>query len=220
MDNPFLGQIEVNMKKAVKIVKSILNVFCWIIVLVMVFAMLTSIVTQMTGGTPEFFGYSIYRVSSGSMEPELKIGDVILDETVKNPKELEVGDIVTYIGTGELEGKMVTHEVIEAPYTEDGVLMLQTQGTANPIPDAPIEAARVKGLFVCELPVLTFIYGIFFSKWGFLAIIALVAFIFIDEIITIIKTLTGHGETEKKAESIDEIISRIKSDEADGERKE
>ena len=87
--------------------------------------MLTVIVfmgSKVNGKTPSLFGYSVLRVSTGSMQPELMIGDVILGKSVDNPTALKVGDIITYRGSGQTEGLLVTHKVVVAPYkTADGV---------------------------------------------------------------------------------------------------
>lgn len=203
------------MQKVLKTVKKIMNVICWIMIIALVAVMSVSFITQITGNTPSLFGYSLYRVSSGSMQPELMVGDIILDKVVENPEALKEGDIITYEGNGVLDGQMVTHKVIKAPYTEDGKQYIQTQGVANPIPDDPIELDRVRGIMLCEIPILTMFFILFLSPWGFLIVIGLILFIFVDELITVIKILTGNDKSAKEAEDINDIIGRIQSDSAD-----
>ena len=53
------------------------------------------------------------------------------------------------------------------------------------------------------------------SPWGFLIVIGLILFIFVDELITVIKILTGNDKSAKEAEDINDIIGRIQSDSAD-----
>ncbi len=203
------------MKSTLRVIKSITNVICWILIIFFVSVVIFAFVTRVSGESPVIGGYSIYRVSSGSMEPQLSVGDIILDKEVENPKTLEVGDIITFDGSGVTEGYKITHKIIKAPYeNEDGEWVLQTQGIANDLPDGEISLDRVRGIYVRTIPFLSVIYDVFLSIWGLLIIIALFVIIFIDEVINIVKILTGKEKTPKDAEDINDIISLI--NESDG----
>lgn len=208
------------MKSKVKsIFKIIRSVICWLCIAVLVIAVVVMLTAKIKGTQPSLFGYSVYRVSSGSMEPELSVGDIILAKAVGDPMTLKVGDVVTYKGSGELSGKLITHKIIVAPQEEDGEIMLQTKGIANEIADSPINADRVVSVMICEIEFLEYFYNYFFSPWGLLTIIALIIIVFIDELIVLVKTVTGN-EKKPEQKSIDEIISRIKTEESpeqDGE---
>lgn len=121
--------------------------------------MLTVIVfmgSKVNGKTPSLFGYSVLRVSTGSMQPELMIGDVILGKSVDNPTALKVGDIITYRGSGQTEGLLVTHKVVVAPYkTADGTYKLQTKGIANDAPDLKFQPMMCFILWCVSLDSLT-----------------------------------------------------------------
>jgi len=200
------------MKKAVKIGKKIFDILCWIIIAVLVITVVMSVISRFKGTNPTVFGYSVYRVSSGSMSPELEVGDVILSKAVDDPMDIKVGDIVTYKGSGELTGMLITHKVIVAPEEVEGEIMLQTKGVANEIADTPINADRLVSVFICRVEILEAFYNFFFSPWGLLIIIALIILIFIDEVIAIIKSITGNtSKAEKK--DINDIINRIKIEE-------
>lgn len=200
------------MKKGLTVLKKIMNIICWLLVIFLVAVVIFSFVSRITNSSPTFLGYSFYRVSSASMEPELMVGDVILDKSVENPKELKVGDVITFDGNNDTGGVPITHKIIKAPYKDiDGVWRLQTKGVANDTPDEEITLDNVKSIMVCKVPFLTQVYKIFLSPWGLLIFIALLIFIFIDEIITIIKIVTGNYDTEDK-EDIGEIIDRLKKE--------
>lgn len=200
------------MKKAIKNIKKVLNIFCWILIAVLVLMVTITMIAKVNGETPSIFGYSIYRVSSGSMEPELMVGDVILSHRLENPKDLKEGDVVTFNGANEYEGRVVTHEIIKEPYEENGIFMVQTKGVANPTPDTPITTDSIKGVMVRKVPVLDTIYNIFFSRWGLLILIVLLLFIFVDEIIVIVRILLGHDKTADDGEDINEIIERLQKE--------
>ena len=197
-------------KKTFRIIRSVV---CWVCITLLVVAIVTVVLAKINGTNPSILGYSIYRVSSGSMSPELEVGDVILGKAVDDPMNIKVGDVVTYEGRGELSGMLITHKVIVAPYEEEGVLKLQTQGVANEIPDNPINVDRVVSVVVKEVAFLTVFYNFFFSPWGLLAIVALIILVFIDEVIAIIRSTIGL-ELPKKKEKVDinDIIDRIKTD--------
>lgn len=205
--------MKLKLKKVFRIFRTVL---CWLCIALLLIVVISLVTAKIQGSYPSVFGYSIYRVSSGSMSPELEVGDVILGKSVSDPMDIKVGDVVTYKGSGELSGMLITHKVIVAPEEVDGVLTLQTKGIANEIPDSPISAERVVSVVVCEVEFLAAFYNFFFSPWGLLTVIALIILVFIDEVIAIIRNLTGNDiKTEKK--DINEIIGRIKSEEVDND---
>lgn len=202
------------MRKALKIGKKIFDILSWILIAVLVLTVIFTVVSRINNSTPSLFGYSIYRVSSGSMSPELEVGDVILGKAVDDPMEITVGDIVTYEGRGELSGMLITHKVIVAPHEEEGIIKLQTKGVANEIPDSPINVDRVVSVVITKVEFLTAFYDFFFSPWGLLTAIALIILVFIDELIIMVKTIAGFDKTQKP-KSIDEIIDRMQNENAE-----
>ncbi len=202
------------MKKALKVFKKIFDILCWIVIAVLVVSVAMSVISRFKGTNPSIFGYSVYRVSSGSMEPELEIGDVILGKAVKDPMDIKVGDVVTYKGSGELSGKLITHKVIVAPEEVEGIIILQTKGVANEVADAPINADRIVSVVVCEIEFLAAFYNFFFSPWGLLTIIGLIIIVFIDEVVSIIKNVSGN-DVKREKKDINDIIGRIKSENED-----
>ena len=197
--------------KILRTINLIKNIICWSLVVVLALSLVMFFVSRVQGAPPTVFGYSFFRVSSGSMEPELSVGDIILDRTVDDPKSIQIGDTVTF-KSHELGDIMVTHKVIVAPYEKNGRLMLQTQGIANELPDKPITADSVKGIMITKIPFLKEVYNVFLSPWGLLVLIALIILIFIDEIITIVKILTHNEKSVKDGESINDIIDRLQAE--------
>lgn len=109
-----------NMKK----VKFVGNVLLVTAVLAFCFIAVVSFFSAPEG--KGLFGLKGYVVISGSMEPSISPGDFIL--TRSGPfEEIEVGDIITFVGDKDI----VTHRV-EA-ITSEG---LTTKGDANDKPDA------------------------------------------------------------------------------------
>ena len=199
-------------KKALNIARVVKNVVCWTMIAVLSFAVITFLLSRVSGGTPSLFGYSIQRVSSGSMEPELAVGEVILSKAVDDARTLAAGEIITFNGQTQFGQPHITHRIIVPPYEENGVIYLQTKGDANETADAPITPDMVEFRFVCKLPFLAALYSLFLSPWGLILFIALLLVIFFDELLNIVHLVSG-DYSEEEEESITEIIERLQREE-------
>lgn len=88
-------------------------------------AMAVLILLCMLVSVPRLWGYGIYTVTSGSMEPQIHTGDVIYVKKTSF-QELEKGDVITFSLN---EGKTtVTHRIQEVDQKNR---LLQTKGDAN-----------------------------------------------------------------------------------------
>lgn len=72
------------------------------------------------------FGWSADVVYSGSMEPELKVGSVVITRPVK-PEEIKPGDVVTFYSP--LNGQLTSHRVVAVEQGSE--LRIVTKGDAN-----------------------------------------------------------------------------------------
>lgn len=100
---------------------------------------------------PRLLGCQTMAVLSGSMEPEISVGSIVITKEAE-PSLIEVGDIITYRLSGNT---MVTHRVIEND-TVSGQLILQ--GDANDTPDAsPVAYSNVVGKVALHLPLLGYL---------------------------------------------------------------
>ena len=199
--------------KAVRVLLAIKNIICWVLIVCLALLLVMMLYTRIKGEVPSVFGYSILRVSSGSMEPELMVGDVILDKNIDDVQSIRIDDIVTYKGSGETDGLLITHKVIKAPYkADDGTYYLQTKGIANEIPDNEISVDRVVSVMVCKIPQLDALYNLFLSPCGLVIFIALIILIFFDELVAFIRALTGNTKSAKDADDINEIIERLSAE--------
>ena len=207
------------LKKALNAARIIKNVICWILVAVLTLAIITFMVTKFAGNTPTVFGYSLHRVSSGSMEPELSVSDVIVCKQVKEPSEIGVGDIITFSGDSRFDNQKVTHRVLVAPYDNGkGKMVLVTKGDANEVDDGEIDFSDVESKYLVKINFLSDVYNFFFSTWGLLIFIFLLLLIFFDEIVNIIR-LSVSGTEENEAESFREIVERVKREQLEEAKK-
>lgn len=99
-----------------------------------------------------FFGFELYTVLSGSMEPNYHIGSLVYVKEV-DQKELKKGDVITFYLT---ENTIVTHriiEVIEDEKTKE--INYRTKGDANEIADGKLTPNNnVIGEVIFSIPLL------------------------------------------------------------------
>lgn len=118
---------------------------------------------------PFIFGYGVFYVLTGSMEPEIHVGDVIVDKQVDSIADLKEGDIITYRGKeGEFKGKTVTHKIMRI---EGDTIVTKGVSTMSIKEDPAITFDDVIGKYVKTSAFLTFIYKVFTNKIGFFVII-------------------------------------------------
>ncbi|MDD6094585.1 MAG: signal peptidase I [Clostridia bacterium] len=84
-----------------------------------------------TKGYFSFFGRSMFRVVTGSMEPTLPVGSILMCKA-ENIEDIEVDDIVCFKSreSGML-GRVITHRVLNVLENSDGTVLLETKGDAN-----------------------------------------------------------------------------------------
>lgn len=113
------------------------------------------------------FGLKPAVVVSGSMEPTLPIGSLILTKATA-ASQIEVGDIVT---VPRDDGTLVTHRVVDIDHPDDGPSALTLRGDANESNDAAPYPVTEAGTHVLTIPVLGHIAMAVRTPIGLLAII-------------------------------------------------
>ena len=86
------------------------------------------------GEAPNLGGYTVFRITTGSMRPSYDTDTLILVKKT-DPSQIQVGDVISfYSADPALDGAVNTHRVIAIE--EDGTeWKYTTQGDANNIPD-------------------------------------------------------------------------------------
>ncbi len=81
-------------------------------------------------------GFSVFRVVTGSMEPTIAKGAMIISKK-QNISTIKTNDIICFRTNDKTLGHAtITHRVINVFTNPDGSVMLQTKGDANPTADA------------------------------------------------------------------------------------
>lgn len=189
-----------NKRKKVSKVGSIITTVLLILVIVLLVLMF---VARASGHTISVFGFRFYRVSSGSMEPTLMTGDVILVQNV-SMDNVHKGDIISYKAEkGEMAGNVITHRVIEEPETKNGICCLRTKGDDAAIPDPEITSDQIIGKYVTTLPLIGKLYSFFLKPAGLITMIIVIVLLFSFEMISLI---VSYKSLDKKVDDYTESL--------------
>jgi signal peptidase len=125
-------------------------------------------------------------VLSGSMEPAMSPGDVVVDGV--GPANVEEGDVITFV-TSESEPP-TTHRVIDVVETNDGGRAFRTKGDANEDPDQElVEPQQVIGGVAFVIPYVGHVVGFVNTPVGFaLLVLAPLGLLALSEFYAIVST--------------------------------
>lgn len=127
-----MNKLRLNTKSVRKTVSVLVTVLL-ICTLLLCFSVVLQVLNR---GYASIGGYSFFRVVTGSMEPEIPIGALIVSKEV-DIDTLEIGDIVCFRSEiYEIYGQSITHRVIDISKDADGVTKLQTKGDFNSAADS------------------------------------------------------------------------------------
>ena len=139
----------------------------WYVFLGFMFLVLVSIfVSRMQGDVPRVFGFSIMKISSGSMEDTIPTGAHILIKKTA-PEDIKKGDIICFYSEDpKIYGYPNTHRVIEDPIKTDSGYEYVTQGDFNPLKDeVTAKGDKLIGRYIMQLTFLTAITDFFTTKF-------------------------------------------------------
>ena len=143
---------------------------------------------------PMPFGIGSAVVLSGSMEPEISVGDLLI---ISESKNYEIDDVVVY-----QDGKMaVTHRIVSISGNE-----VITRGDANNTEDEPITLEQIKGEVVLAIPYVGFVVNAIKTPIGTICILALAIFML---------ECSFSAEKQQKEKELDAIraeIEKLKQD--------
>ena len=155
--------------------------------------------------------FSLYTIVSPSMEPNIKVYDVILNTRIDDPANIKVGDVITFISTSTISnGMTVTHRVTRIVNGPEG-LEFATKGDNNTIEDTDTAKAKnLLGKVVLKIPQLGRLQFFLSTKGGWLLVILFPALlIIVNDIFKIFKLNKAKknlNEAEKSSEDKEEKI--------------
>lgn len=172
------------MNETLKTTLKIINYMIVSIVLILAFLMVGI----------KIFGFKIYAVLSGSMEPNYHVGSLVYIKETEQ-KELKKGDTITFYLS---ENTIATHRIKEV-VKEDNKIYYRTKGDANEIDDAKLTPyENVIGKVIFSIPLLGYISTFIQRPPGSYAAIGIGIVLIIIEFV--IDSLTENKKETKKTE--------------------
>ena len=126
------------LKKIFKIIVDVLTLTVFVVLVLIIYSKIKMIVTK--NDYFDMFGYSIFTVATGSMEPAISQNDIII---IKDKDDYFIDEIVTF----KSDNAYITHRIIE----KRGDTYI-TKGDANNTKDVEIDKDVIIGKVVKVLP--------------------------------------------------------------------
>ncbi|MDO5557364.1 MAG: signal peptidase I [Clostridia bacterium] len=155
---------------------------------------------------PDFLGYKPFIVLSGSMEPTIKVGDVVVVKKYDDYSNLKQGDVVAF----KEEKSVVTHRIV-AINDEDGQRHYTTKGDSNNIDDNfSVTPDKIEGKYVLRIGKLGNLAMYIQTPVGGALFISIPFIIFI--LYDIVKKTRSRNEQMEKEAELRKEIEKLKEE--------
>lgn len=145
------------------------SIVTMLLILIFLFAVvvIVSVMRTPEGEPPMIMGRTMLQVSSPSMEPELKIGTVVMVKKA-GTSEVKEGDIISfYTKDPDIYNSVVTHRVIEVQQRDSGTVLI-TKGDANVSRDIyPVKNNQMIGIVTGSSDIIGSFVMLLSYKWVF-----------------------------------------------------
>lgn len=162
--------------KPLRFITSVISyaIFIWLLLVgLMLLAYVADIKIRAAKGDTSPPVYNAYVVLTGSMVPEIMPKDVVVTKK-REAKDLEVGDIITFLSSDpRLSNIIVTHR-IKAKYYDatTNKYTFQTKGDANNTADFTLaEDTNIIGEVIFKIPKIWYIQSILATKGGLIIVV-------------------------------------------------
>ena len=134
-------------------VLSVIGIIICIILIPILIINITLIIKSRTNSddVPKIGGYCPLIVLTGSMEPEIKDGDLIIVKQIDG-NDVKVGDVISFFDPESTSNSVLTHRVTEI-INENGSLSFRTKGDANNTEDKmAVPEDELVGIYKSRIP--------------------------------------------------------------------
>ncbi len=153
------------------IVKWIKRLVIVLLILVLGFFAYVGVSSKISGEPPKIMGYQLLEVFSGSMEPSIQTGSIILVKQVAINDVFKEGDVITYF-SADTPNEITTHRIVGIRQI-DNKAYYQTKGDNNDSKDFNmIPSENVIALYQnFTIPYLGYIFNYAASKNGIILLL-------------------------------------------------
>ena len=167
------------MKKNKSKLQVVLEIIFWIIFFIIIGFIVFVKISSNNSNLP----LKSFLIQSGSMEPTIMTGDIIL---VQSSSDYKQRDVITFYDHGK---RVVTHRILQVNAGNTGEEEYITQGDNNQTPDiAPVPRVDVIGKHFLTIPKLGYLVAKTRTKTGIIILIIVPATIIIYDEVKKIKT--------------------------------
>lgn len=182
--------------------------FKFLFIIFVVFFSLSVLMQRFSNNNVSLFGFRIFAVATGSMEPVYHVGDVILVKNI-DVNKIKVGDDVTYLGMeSSFKDKVITHRVKKI-IEKDGSISFLTQGVATTSVDPLVSSSQIYGKVAKKLVIFSLFHSITSKPSGFFILIILPLMILIGS--EIVQTLLEKSSKVALSGACDGNISVVEN---------
>ncbi|MFZ5827749.1 MAG: signal peptidase I [Bacillota bacterium] len=161
--------------------KILLKVLNYTVTLILVLIIGTSLFLTLSARRspdriPTLAGRKILNVLSGSMEPGISAGDVIIIRPLGPAEELKEGDVVTFKANekGASRQVLITHRIIGIVYVNEKPSAYVTKGDANDSKDLyPVSRDQVVGVYAGRIPYFGFVANFLKTPLGIILLLVI-----------------------------------------------
>ncbi len=149
---------------------------------------------------PTIAGHKVLTVLSGSMEPVIHTGDVIVVRPLAAGEMPAEGDIVTF-RTREQTDMLVTHRIIGTVTVNGTVTAWVTRGDANDSPDqSMLQPQQVVGRYQWRIPYFGYVVSFLHQPLGIILAVVLPGLVLIGVEIRRLWQLAAEAEAARRKE--------------------
>lgn len=161
--------------KVIEIHKKIGSALSTLALVISVILCLTVVYQVSNNGYVQIGGFSLFRVVTGSMEPEIPVGSLLVCQQTPI-EEIQEGDIICFRSLNpQILDETITHRVIDITASGTGDIMLETKGDANLSADSEfVTASNLIGrvnYYSKDSNIMASFVNILTDKIGFLILI-------------------------------------------------
>lgn len=198
-----------------KIFFAIIDIISVLIIAAAIFVLCIVLMTT-PGKPPQIMGYTVLRITTGSMAPTYGIDTMVIVKDTK-ASEIQEGDVISFYSTDpSLDGAVNTHRVVEV-HEENGARTFVTKGDKNNVVDAyDVEEKYLIGKVVYASKLLGKLSRLVSNPIVFLPVILIpLAVILISNLVNTLvlaKKIAREEEETAVREAIKEISEKKKKD--------
>lgn len=188
-----------------KIGNTLIDILFFVVIIFAIVMIMLSVNSD-NNGIATLFGYIPFSIQTGSMEPTIKTGDLIIVKEAEDNYNLQKDDIISFFALEQNKKIIKTHRIIEVKQNGQMVSYVTKGDNNTGIDEIEVAPGDIIGKYTgTRIGSLGGIYDFLNSKYGFLICIIIPLFIFfvyqIYKFIILILEMKNDNKKNQKIEN-------------------